>query len=130
MDIDRVRRELAFLADRDVLVYGSFLTQAYRAESDIDIALIAHTKDVDEIIRLRIETMSQAPEYYDIQVFEALPTLIQGSILANYEVLFGDPPSIGEYLRRYLKEWDNYTHRLELPSMDEIRRGLAGSDLT
>ncbi|MBS3796047.1 MAG: nucleotidyltransferase domain-containing protein [Candidatus Thorarchaeota archaeon] len=122
MNLEIIRSDLEELSDRDVLIFGSYVTGEFREGSDIDIAVLAHTEDREEMKNLKLQLLSAVPEGYDLSILEALPTVVKAGVLKNYEVLFGDPPEIGEYLRKYWKEWEDYKHRLELPTVQEMRK--------
>lgn len=123
MNINRIRQDLHFLSDREVVLFGSFVEQTFSPRSDIDIAIIARSQNEGELMQIRIEASGKAPERYDIQVFEALPLIIKGSILENFEVLFGDPLEIGMYFYHFRKLWEDYRYRIDVPTIEEIRRG-------
>lgn len=123
MNLETIRSDLEDLSDRDVLVFGSYVTGEFREGSDIDIAVLAHTEDREEMKNLKLKLLSVVPEGYDLSILEALPTVVKAGVLKNYKVLFGDPLEIGEYLRKYWKEWDDYKFRLELPTIEEMRKG-------
>lgn len=121
MSLSEHRENLASLSEEDVILYGSFVEGGHRKESDVDIAVLAYTEDLDEMKRMKLSLIPLIPEEYDLQIFESLPTLVKASILHNYEVLFGNPLEIGEYLYRYWKEWQDYQFRLALPTIEEMR---------
>ena len=125
MKIDDIRKDLDFLSDRDVIIFGSFATKENTSLSDIDIAIITKTLDEGENLRVRIEASGKAPKKYDIQVFESLPMVLKGSILENFLILFGDPLEIGMYLYHFRKLWEDYSYRVEVPTIEEIRKSLA-----
>ncbi len=127
VDLEEVRRELAFLSGWEVIAFGSAVRGQAGPQSDIDIAIITRTQDADAHWRLRMDALSKAPERYDIQILEDLPIVVIADILDNYVVVFGDPPAIGEYLYTYRREWERYQRRFELPSLDEIKRGVGHS---
>ncbi len=124
MDIENIRRDLAFLADHEALLFGSAARGDYGPRSDIDVAIITRTQDPDTNHEVRLRALSQAPEGYDIHVFELLPIIVVGEILKDYVVLFGNPPDIGMYLYHYRKLWGDYRHRLEVPTLEEIKHGV------
>lgn len=128
MNINRIRQDLHFLSDREVVLFGSFVEQTFGPRSDIDIAIITRIQDAAKILQIRIDASGRAPEGYDIQVFEALPLVIKGSILENFEVLFGDPLEIGMYLYHFRKLWEDYRYRIDVPTIDEIRKGINASE--
>ncbi len=125
MNLEAIRNDLSFLSDKEVVLFGSFVTGECGPRSDIDVAIIARSHEGSKVHNIRIEAVGRAPECYDIQVFEALPLVLKGSIIENYEVLFGDPLEIGMYFYRVRKAWEDYMHRVEIPTVEEIRRGLS-----
>lgn len=122
MNLNKIRKDLEFLKDREVVLFGSYVAGETTPRSDVDVAIISRSKDRDEMMRLRIEASGRAPEDYDIQVFEALPLIVRGSILENFEVLFGDPLEIGMYFYYERKVWDDFRKRIEEPTIEEIRK--------
>jgi hypothetical protein len=125
MNLNEIKRELSQIREHDVLVFGSFITGEWRENSDIDIAIISYLHDEKAIKKLKKNLLEKVSSKYDVSIFEALPTVIKASILQNFEVIFGDPLKIGEYLRKYWKEWQDYEHRLELPSLQEMKKGIS-----
>lgn len=124
MHIADIRKELKRIAQYEVLLFGSSLNGTHREGSDIDIAILARTEDVKKIKQTKLDVIQLVPSQYDVQVFESLPTTVKASILHSYDVIFGDPLEIGEYLYRYWKEWQDYSFRLELPTVDEMRKAV------
>lgn len=55
--------------------------------------------------------MEGAP-VYDIRVFELLPLKVKVTALSDYEILFGDEPSISEYFYRFRKQWEDQKRRI------------------
>ncbi|TFH01850.1 MAG: nucleotidyltransferase domain-containing protein [Candidatus Thorarchaeota archaeon] len=125
MNLNEIMKELFQIKEYDVLIFGSFLKGEWREDSDIDIAVLSHDCDMMVNKKLKQSLLGKVPSKYDITIFESLPSVIKASILQNYEIIFGDPLEIGEYLRRYWKEWQDYEHRLELPSLDEMRVNIS-----
>lgn len=116
-----------FLSDKEVVLFGSYASGEAGPRSDIDVAIVTRLDDQKEMMQIRIEAAGKAPDCYDIQVFEALPLILQGAIVENFVVLFGDPLEIGMYFYHIRKIWDDYRHRIEVPTIDEIRKGIAES---
>lgn len=124
MQIAEVRKELNTISQYEVLLFGSSLNGTHREESDIDIAILARTEDSFIMKQIKLDVIQLVPSQYDVQIFESLPTIVKASILQSYDVLFGDPLEIGEYLYRYWKEWQDYSFRLEVPSVDEMQKSV------
>lgn len=124
MNLEDIRRDLDFLSDREVLLFGTYVSGEFGPRSDIDVAIITRLKDRGAMMSIRIDAAGEAPDKYDIQVFEQLPMIIKGSILENFQVLFGDPLEIGEYLYLFRKFWKDFSYRIEVPTVDEIRKGM------
>jgi predicted nucleotidyltransferase len=125
MNLEEIRSDLASVREYEVLVFGSILTQEWREASDVDIVVLSHLCDENAIKTMKRKLLGKIPPRYDITIFESLPIIIKASVLQNYEIVYGDPLEIGEYLRRYWKEWQDYEHRLELPSLEEMREGVS-----
>lgn len=124
VNIDKIRGDLHFLADGEVVLFGSYVSGALTPRSDIDVAIITRSHDEDEMMQVRIEASGKAPEGYDIQVFEALPLVLKGAIVDEFEVLFGNPLEIGMYFYHVRKVWEDYRFRIEVPTIEEIRKGV------
>ncbi|MBS3795382.1 MAG: nucleotidyltransferase domain-containing protein [Candidatus Thorarchaeota archaeon] len=118
---------MRFLSDKEVVLFGSYVTGNVGPRSDIDVAIITRSDNRREMMQIRIEAAGKAPNYYDIQVFEALPLVLKGAIIENFVVLFGDPLEIGMYFYHIRKIWDDYRHRIEVPTIDDIRKGITES---
>jgi len=127
VNLSKIREDLHFLANRDVILFGSQVSGTDSPRSDIDVAIISHSQDKEELQRIRVDASGQAPEGYDIQVFEALPLVIKGAIIEEFEVLFGNPLEIGMYFYHFRKLWEDYRYRIEVPTIEEIRKGVAKS---
>jgi predicted nucleotidyltransferase len=127
MNLDKIRKDLSFLSGREVVLFGSYVKGDFGPRSDIDVAVITRLQDRREIMDVRIEASGKAPKGYDIQVFEQLPLIVKGSILQDFEVLFGNPLEIGMYFYFVRKIWEDYRHRIEVPTVEEIVKGIAGS---
>ncbi len=127
MKLDDIRSELSFLSNREVILFGSYVTGESGPISDIDVAIITRELDREKNFHTRIEASGKAPQKYDIQIFEMLPLIIKGSILGNFEVLFGNPLEIGMYFYKFRKFWEDYSHRIEVPTFEEIRKGIGGN---
>ncbi|MBD3408294.1 MAG: DNA polymerase subunit beta [Candidatus Lokiarchaeota archaeon] len=118
---ENIQEDLKALSDYDVLLFGSWANGTPGPTSDIDIAVLVHTEDKEVIKHKKLKFLGKVPDRYDVTIFEALPTIVKGSILQNYQVIFGDPLEIGEYLRKYWKEWQDFQHRIEFPTLEEMR---------
>lgn len=124
MNLETIKENLSGLADREVLLFGSFVTGDYRPGSDVDIAILSHTENTESWIELKMSVLGEIPYGYDLSIFEALPTIVKSGVLENFVVLFGDPLEIGEYLRKYWKECEDYSFRFDVPSLEEMRDNL------
>ena len=122
MALSKIRDDLKFLKDREVVLFGSSVTGESTPRSDVDVAIISRSRDREEMMNLRIEASGMAPEGYDIQIFEALPLIVRGSILEKFEVLFGNPLEIGMYFYYERKVWDDFRQRIEEPTIEDIRK--------
>ena len=127
MNHDKIRRDLHFLSDTEVVLFGSQVTKTSDSRSDVDIAIITHSQDKDEMMQIRLDALGQAPEGYDIQIFEELPLVIKGAIIEEFVVLFGDPLEIGMHFYYIRKLWEDYRYRIEVPTIEEIQKGFAES---
>ncbi len=124
MNINRIREDLSFLSDKEVVIFGSFVRGDFGPTSDIDIAIITRDKDKKKNLEIRIEALGRAPKCYDIHIFEELPLALKGIVIENYIVLFGDPLEIGMYFYHFRKLWEDFRHRIEIPTIAEIRKSI------
>ncbi|MBN2228197.1 MAG: nucleotidyltransferase domain-containing protein [Candidatus Thorarchaeota archaeon] len=125
MNRDKIRRDPHFLSKREVVLFGSQVSGTFDSRSDVDIAIITRSQDKDEMMHIRLDALGKAPDGYDIQIFEELPLVIKGAIIEEFEVLFGDSLEIGMYFFYIRKFWEDYNHRIEVPTIEEIQRGFA-----
>ncbi|MEM2934503.1 MAG: nucleotidyltransferase domain-containing protein [Halobacteria archaeon] len=112
MNLEWIKRDLEFLREYEVILYGSIVTQEFQERSDIDVAVITRNRDRTENIELLKSFLGKARGIYDIRIFELLPLKIQASAIASYKVLFGSELEIAEYLYRYRKLWQDCRHRI------------------
>lgn len=108
-----MRKDLEFLKANDVVVFGSYLTQNYNKNSDIDIAIITHITEKSKNFEFLNNIMDKIRNPYDIKIFELLPPHLQISVIKNYNVIFGDPLDISEYFYFFRKLWDDIKYRYE-----------------
>ena len=127
MNIEDIRKDLNFLSNQEVVLFGSYVKGDFGPRSDIDVAIITREQDREQNFHTRLEASGKAPDRYDIQVFELLPLILKGAILEDFEVLFGDPLEIGMYFYMVRKFWEDFSHRIEIPTVAEIRKGIEES---
>ncbi len=108
--IDEIKGELKPLEDYDVVVFGSYLKVQHH-RSDIDIAVVTKEKDKERNLRIWNRLIGTVPGYYDLRIFELLPLHIQGQIIENYRVVYGNSPEISMYFYHYRKLWDDIKRR-------------------
>jgi len=111
-NLSKIQSDLSALSCFDVLIFGSYVEGGFSPKSDIDIAILTHTKDPQKNWELYEKILGQFPLPYEIHLFETLPIRIQYSIWTNYHVLFGDPLEISEYLYQFRKIWKDCKHRI------------------
>ncbi|HUX98007.1 MAG TPA: nucleotidyltransferase domain-containing protein [Candidatus Deferrimicrobium sp.] len=112
-NIERIKEILSPLKDQyEVVLFGSFIENATRPTSDIDISVLSRTQDEAKNIQLQKDLLGQFPLKFDIRVFELFPIYIQISIVQNYIVIFGDPLDISEYFYHIRKKWDDCKYRI------------------
>ncbi|MBI4016212.1 MAG: nucleotidyltransferase domain-containing protein [Candidatus Aenigmarchaeota archaeon] len=109
--LEKLRNDLAKLKNFDVVVYGSYCTSDFHKRSDIDVAVI--TRKTTPVTNRKIwsRLVGQAPDTYDIKLFELLPLEIKISIAKNNLVIFGDKLDISEYFYHFRKLWVDAAHR-------------------
>ena len=108
-----IKEKLNFLKENyDVVVFGSFVNDEMRPDSDIDIAVISYQTDKEFNIKLWKNLLGKAPLKFELRIFELLPIYIQISIIEKYRVVFGDVLEISEYFYQYRKKWDDCKYRI------------------
>jgi uncharacterized protein len=115
MNLAAMRQDLDTLKNREVIVFGSQAAGEATVRSDIDVAVLARTRDRKAAARVWDEVLGRAPDRYDIRVFELLPLEIQADIARSHVVAFGDPVEISAYFYPVLKQWQDTKHRYERP---------------
>ncbi|MBD3404589.1 MAG: DNA polymerase subunit beta [Candidatus Lokiarchaeota archaeon] len=124
MKIEEIKKDLQILEEHEVVLFGSYVDGTYNSQSDIDVAVITRLRNRKQMFEMKLEYSGKVKKKYDIQIFEMLPIVIKGSILEDHRVLFGNPLEIGMYFYYVRKEWEDFQHRMEIPTIAEIRKGL------
>lgn len=130
MQIEEIREDLKILQADEVVLFGSYVEGTYNSQSDIDVAVVTRLKDRKQMFEMKLEYSGKAKEKYDVHIFEMLPLVVKGSILEKHQVLFGNPLEIGMYFYYVRKEWEDFQHRMEVPTIAEIRKGIRESHET
>lgn len=112
MNMEKIKEDLMFLKDYEVVLYGSHVSGGFRPDSDIDVAVITRIKDSDKNLELLKGFIGKTKPTYDIRVFELLPLKLKASALEDYRVLYGDELEISEYFYQYRKLWSDQKHRI------------------
>lgn len=116
-----IKEKLNFLKEKyDVVVFGSFVNDEMRPDSDIDIAVISYQTDKEFNIKLWKNLLGKAPLKFELRIFELLPIYIQISIIEKYRVVFGDVLEISEYFYQYRKKWDDCKNRILMNQFKNI----------
>ena len=116
-----IKEKLNFLKENyDVVVFGSFVNDEMRPDSDIDIAVISYQTDKEFNIKLWKNLLGKAPLKFELRIFELLPIYIQISIIEKYRVVFGDVLEISEYFYQYRKKWDDCKNRILMNQFKNI----------
>lgn len=105
ISIDDIKADLKELANYWVVVFGSWVDNKLTSRSDVDIAIISQNKNMKNNKKLYFNLLGSAPEKYDLKLFELLPLYLQGSILENYVVIYGNTVDISYYLYGFRKLW-------------------------
>lgn len=122
----KIKQDLIALKEKfDTILFGSFLENAMRPNSDIDISIISYNSRLEENIVLQKEILGKFPLIYDIRVFELYPIHIKIQIINNYEVVFGNILEISEYFYQYRKKWDDMKHRILENQFSSYRERLS-----
>ena len=120
-----IKEKLNFLKEKyDVVVFGSFVNDEMRPDSDIDIAVISYQTDKEFNIKLWKNLLGKAPLKFELRIFELLPIYIQISIIEKYRVVFGDVLEISEYFYQYRKKWDDCKNRILMNQFKNISEKL------
>ncbi|MEE8168659.1 MAG: nucleotidyltransferase domain-containing protein [Candidatus Hydrothermarchaeales archaeon] len=112
MNLEKIKGNLKFLKDYEVILYGSYVTGEFRGGSDIDVAVITRIKDRGKNLELLKSFIGKAKPVYDIRIFELLPLKLKASTMSDYLVLYGEEPGISEYFYYYRKQWSDQKHRI------------------
>lgn len=112
MNMEEIKKDLIFLKEYEVILFGSFVSGEFRTGSDIDVAVITRGKDNDRNLELLKSFIGKAKPVYDIRIFELLPLKLKASAMGCYSVLYGDELEISEYFYEYRKLWDDQKHRI------------------
>ncbi len=113
MDIDTIKQKFEDLGKRyEIILFGSYVQNCMRPNSDIDIGVITRSQSEDQNIKVQKELFIYSQPPFDVRVFELFSIQIQASIVDNYCVLYGDPLEISEYFYEVRKKWDDCKHRI------------------
>lgn len=112
MNMEEIKKDLKFLKEYEVILFGSFVSGEFRQDSDIDVAVVTRSKDNDRNLELLKSFIGKAKPIYDIRIFELLPLKLKASAMSCYSVLYGDELEISEYFYEYRKQWDDQKHRI------------------
>lgn len=124
-NLKRIKNELSFVKEYWSIIYGSYVDENYiNGRSDIDVAIISQSKVREKNKELFESFFPNIIPPYDIKVFELLPLYLQMEIINNYEVLFGDPLEISEYLYQFRKLWKDMKNRIESNRFTTIKEKI------
>ncbi len=112
MNMGKIKKDLEFLKDYEVIIYGSYASGSFRADSDIDVGVITRIKDRDRNLELLKGFIGKTKPIYDIRIFELLPLRLKASAMSSYSVIYGDEVEISDYFYRYRKQWGDQKHRI------------------
>ncbi len=112
MNLEKIKKDLLFLKDYEVVLYGSHVTGESRVGSDIDVAVITRIKDRDKNVKLLKSFIGKTMPVYDIRIFELLPLKLKASMMDDYLVIYGEELEISEYFYYYRKLWNDQKHRI------------------
>lgn len=119
--IGKIKTDLYFAKDYEVVVFGSYAGKRADKRSDIDIAVITREKDRDKCMKIWMEVLGKAPKTYDVKIFELLPLHIKASLIDNYEVVFGNRLDISEYFYEFRKLWNDMKYRFRENQFQSVR---------
>jgi len=128
ISIQQIKKELNFHKNKWVIVFGSWLSDYYiPGRSDIDVVILSRNQNRGYNLQFWIDIIGNAPQNYDLRVFEILPLTLQMNIITNYQVIYGDALEISEYLYYYRKTWSYARFRIEenkIKLISEKKRGI------
>lgn len=58
---EEIREDLSFLENREVIIFGSYVSGEFRPGSDIDIAVVTRTEDRKKNLELQRDLIWKAP---------------------------------------------------------------------
>lgn len=122
--LDEIREDLRSLAENDVVLHGSYLSEAFTRRSDVDVAVLTRETDRDVNRAIWRDLLGTIPDRYDVRVFELLPLDVQHDIAERHEVIFGDPVDISYYLYRIHRLWDDVGPRIEANRFETMRERM------
>jgi len=125
--LEDIRRDLRALSGFWVVVYGSWVRGEATPRSDVDVAVVTRTEDVDANLRVMRSLLGKTPPGYDVRIFETLPLHIKAEVFSNYAVVYGDPLEISEYFYYYRRLWKDVEKRYrenQFSSYKEILQGI------
>lgn len=108
-----IKTDLYFVKNYEAVVFGSYASKKADKRSDIDVAVITRESNRDKCTKIWWELMGNAPDVYDIKIFELLPLPVKASVIQRYEIVFGNRLDISEYFYNYRKLWNDTKHRIE-----------------
>ncbi|MEM3586013.1 MAG: nucleotidyltransferase domain-containing protein [Candidatus Jordarchaeaceae archaeon] len=125
--LEQIKKDLKLLSDFWVVIYGSWARGENTPRSDIDVAVITGTGDVQANLKTMRSLLGRTPPCYDVRVFELFPLHIKAEVMSNYIVIFGDRLEISEYFYYYRKLWKDVEKRYrenQYTSYKEILQGI------
>lgn len=109
--LNQIRADLKSLQNLTVVIYGSYTSGNFTTRSDIDVAIITKKTNAPENQVIWEKYVGQAPEKYDLKVFELLPLDVKYSLMKRYLVVFGNGLELSEYFYHFRKLWNDCQHR-------------------
>jgi hypothetical protein len=94
--------------------------------SDIDIVVLTRERDRNTNVETWRSLLGCVPSMYDVRIFELMPLHLAIQVIRRYEVVFGNPLDISEYLYGFRKEWDDVATRYEENQFSSIREKMRG----
>ncbi|MBD3353102.1 MAG: DNA polymerase subunit beta [Candidatus Lokiarchaeota archaeon] len=111
-ELKKIKNDLGFLSDYNVVLFGSYVEGGFNKNSDIDVAVITKDRDRKQNFELYKNLIGKTHPIYEIRIFELLPLKIKMSIINNFKVLFGNRIDLSEYFYYYRKLWNDTKHRI------------------
>ncbi len=111
INLNKIKKDLIYLKNFEVVLYGSFIEGNTTPRSDIDIAIISRKTNPVKNIDIWKNALKKSKTIYHLNVFELLPLNLKAEIIAKHLTVFGDEVELSEYFYHFRKLWEDSKHR-------------------